>query len=62
MSYVATKAFNTLQRRIKVGATIEEGDDLSPHNIESLKAAGLIAAEGDAPDKPSWLAPKPGED
>lgn len=45
MDYVVAKPFQTTLRRLAVGATVNDGDDLSPHSIESLRAAGLIAAQ-----------------
>lgn len=65
MSYVATATFQTTLRRLKAGDPVNESDELAPHTIDSLKAAGLITVkEATAPmpfsRKPA--APAAGED
>lgn len=39
----AIKPFNTRFRRFSAGDEVKPEDDLSPHTIDSLKAAGLLA-------------------
>lgn len=52
MGYVATKPFNSAVRRFAVGDNIEDGAELLPHTIESLKLANLID-DGDVPKSQS---------
>lgn len=54
--FVASQSFNTTQRRIKRGDPINAGDDLSPHTIESAKAAGLVAEKSAAAAAPARSA------
>jgi hypothetical protein len=42
MSNLVRKAFATTLRRFKPGDQVADGEDLSPHTIDSLKAAGLV--------------------
>lgn len=68
MSYVVIKAFQTTLRRLKVGDAVNDGDELAPHTVESLKDAGLIGVETEsspaAAPSPSHnpVQPAPGED
>jgi hypothetical protein len=46
------KAFNTVNRRLKIGDPVNEGDDLSPHSFDELKLRGFIGS-----DEPERVVP-----
>lgn len=61
MSHQVLKPFASTLRRFAVGASVSEADDLAPHTIESLQAAGVLAggkapAEVAATPNPIWPA------
>lgn len=64
MSHTVAKPFNTATQRFKVGSVVNDGDDLVPHTIDSLKAGGFVTVVQAAPANPSPAArsAKPGED
>lgn len=44
MSDVVLKAIHTVNRRLRVGDPVSEGDDLSPHSFSDLKSRGFIGS------------------
>jgi hypothetical protein len=56
MSNKVLKAFNTVNRRLKVGDPVSEGDDLSPHSFDDLKSRGFIGSSEPEPAAPSGFA------
>lgn len=44
MTHVVAKPFNTVNRRLRVGAPVEETDDLSPHTFDDLKKRHWIVS------------------
>jgi hypothetical protein len=55
MSDKVLKAFNTVNRRLKVNDPVDASDDLSPHSFEDLKSRGFIGSS--EPEFEPWLAP-----
>lgn len=53
------KDFNTITQRFKVGASVSEADDLSPHSFESLKAGGFISDGAATAASPSPFSKRP---
>lgn len=45
MTHVVAKPFNTVNRRLRVGAPVEETDDLSPHTFDNLKKGHWIVSD-----------------
>lgn len=46
MIYKVLSPFNTATQRFRVGASVSEADDLSPHTIASLLEQKRIGTEG----------------
>jgi hypothetical protein len=45
MQHVIAKAFNSAQRRFRVGDPVSETDDLAPHLFADLKARKFIVEQ-----------------
>jgi hypothetical protein len=56
MSAKVLKAFNTVNRRLKIDDPVCEGDDLSPHSFEDMKSRGFIGSGEPESSAPSRFA------